>query len=74
MDKTSQSNNGFEFSETDQKLKQDYDKQVELMASKSRFGYFGIAPSYRAGITDYAQKKVDYFKLCRLIKMMMDGL
>jgi hypothetical protein len=30
------------------------------MATKSRFGFFSIYPSNRAGITDYAQKKGKY--------------
>lgn len=41
-----------------EKLFKKYNESVELMASKSRFGFFSLSPSFRAGITDYAQKKV----------------
>lgn len=31
------------------------------MATKSRFGFFTILPSHTAGITDYAQKKGNFY-------------
>ena len=34
------------------KLKQQYVKDAELMASKSRFGYFSLLPSHTAAVTD----------------------
>lgn len=34
-----------------------YAKDADLMATKSRFGFFTMYPSHTAAITDYAQKK-----------------
>lgn len=34
------------------KLKETYVADAELMASKSRFGYFSLLPSHTAAITD----------------------
>jgi hypothetical protein len=36
------------------KLKETYVADAELMASKSRFGYFSLLPSHTAAITDTA--------------------
>lgn len=48
-----------------------YQKDAELMASKSRFGYFTILPSHTAAITDYAQKTGLFF-IIQLIKTKME--
>ena len=37
-------------------LQTQYFQDADLMATKSRFGFFSILPSHTAGITDYAQK------------------
>jgi hypothetical protein len=34
------------------KLKETYIADAEMMASKSRFGYFSLLPSHTAAITD----------------------
>lgn len=44
-----------------QQIKIQYVKDADLMATKSRFGFFSILPSHTAAITDYSQKKGFYF-------------
>lgn len=40
----------------DKQIQQKYSADADMMATKSRFGFFNIYPSHTAAITDYAQK------------------
>lgn len=43
-----------------EELKQTYLKDADLMASKSRFGFFSIPPNASAGLGNHDQKKSKY--------------
>ena len=39
-----------------EKLKEKYVADADVMASKSRFGYFTVLPSHTAGHTDFSNQ------------------
>eukprot|EP00919_Chromeraceae_sp_WS-2016_P071602 GHVR01169539.1.p1 GENE.GHVR01169539.1~~GHVR01169539.1.p1 ORF type:complete len:102 (-),score=6.69 GHVR01169539.1:45-350(-) len=51
-----------------EELKQTYMKDIETMASKSRFGYFSIPPSHAAGDTCFEQKKGRFYVMASAAK------
>ncbi len=44
-----------------EKIKEKYVADVELMSSKSRFGYFSLLPSHTAAHTDFKGEPRKYF-------------
>jgi hypothetical protein len=53
-----------------QELKAKYVADADMMASKSRFGFFTLPPSHTAGVTDFANNTSTLFAI-QLIGMPM---